>query len=67
MRTKGGAVMGSASGRQRPLVSRQFHESERPLSGKAGIQEMGDEESLRNDRITPTSGHSVRIEEMVCK
>ena len=47
----------SAYGRKRPFDSALFRVSERPLSGKADIQELAAPESLRNDRFTPGSGH----------
>jgi hypothetical protein len=46
----------TASGRLRPVKSSFFQQSERPLSGKADIQILIFDKTLRNDRYTPDSG-----------
>ena len=49
--------LASASGRKRPLKTAVLERFERPLSGKADVQILVSEKSLRNDRFTPGSGH----------
>ncbi len=48
----------SAPGRKRTLISRSHQKFERPLPGKADIQELAVPEVLRNDDFGPKSGHS---------
>ncbi len=43
----------SAFGRSRPIISTGLTVSQRPLSGKADIQELAPKKSPRNDRFTP--------------
>ncbi len=47
----------SAVGRKLPLITSIFKQIERPLSGKADIQILVSEKSLRNDRYAPESRH----------
>ncbi len=51
----------SALGRKQPLKTVEFEHSERPLSGKADIQNLASPESVLNGRFTLESGHSGNI------
>ncbi len=47
----------TAIGRKLPLTTSIFKQIERPLSGKADVQILDFEKSLRNDRYAHGSGH----------
>ena len=52
-------------GRKRTLDFVDFGASERPLSGKADIQELATQKSMWNGRFTLGSGHSANIGQRV--
>ena len=54
----------TAIGRKRTLISRSHQQFERPLSGKADIQELAVAEVVRNDGFAPPKA-AIRIFEGV--
>ncbi len=55
----------TAIGRKRPFISAVFEQIQRPLSGKADIQNLAVEICVLRDRFTLGSGHSANIAEKV--